>query len=203
MMSRRRRRASSQPDPVSDPVSSGVSGRSQVGSDVESGGGHVRHLVRRWWGMMRAGPVPVRDEIWAESWLSPTEVDLWRRLGDADRHHAILVARRFRERRPSADRSEMSAALLHDIGKVHLGWGPGRRVLATLAGARRRGPYHDHEARGAAMLAEIGSDPLTVALVDPHRCQLGSDEGPGAEPDAVDRRRFCEARGALRWADDI
>lgn len=153
--------------------------------------------------MMRAGPVPVRDEIWAESWLSPAEVDLWRRLGDADRHHAILVARRFRERRPSADRSEMAAALLHDIGKVHLAWGPGRRVLATLTGARRRGPYHDHEARGAAMLAAIGSDPLTVALVDPHRDELATGTGTASEPDAVDQRRFAEARGALRWADDI
>ncbi|NDC46896.1 MAG: hypothetical protein EBZ68_04880, partial [Actinobacteria bacterium] len=59
------------------------------------------------------------------------------------------------------------AALLHDIGKIEASLGTVARVAATLLGPRtgRFRAYHEHEARGAALLQAAGSDAVTVALV--------------------------------------
>jgi predicted HD phosphohydrolase len=85
----------------------------------------------------------------------------------ADRRHAVLVARRFVDRRPSATGAEMVGALLHDIGKIDAGLGTSARVVATVVGSRtdRFRRYHDHERIGAELLEAAGSDPVTVALV--------------------------------------
>jgi hypothetical protein len=93
-------------------------------------------------------------------------------------------------------RPEVAAALLHDCGKVASGLGPFARVGATvwiwLVGRSRAGRgegriarYARHEPIGAGMLAEAGSDPLTVALV------AGSPEAPVA------------TLAALKAADDV
>jgi hypothetical protein len=127
------------------------------------------HLVRRFLGSLSRRPPAVSDTAWAESLLAPAEVALWRRMGVADRRHAIDVAHRFAERAPGAGRPAMAGALLHDVGKLDSGLGTFGRVGATLVPARwvrgRFARYRDHEAIGAAMLREAGSDPLTVALV--------------------------------------
>ena len=66
----------------------------------------------------------------------PSEIELWRRLSNADRRHAILVARRFLDRRPAADRAEVAGSLLHDVGKIEAGLGTFGRVVATIVGPR-------------------------------------------------------------------
>jgi hypothetical protein len=88
-------------------------------------------------------------------------------MSNADRRHAIDVARRFQEIRPGATRPEMAGALLHDAGKVQARLGPLGRVAATVVGPRTRRfrQYHDHEAIGANMAAQAGCDPATVALI--------------------------------------
>jgi hypothetical protein len=120
--------------------------------------------------------------------MTPGEADLWRRMSAADRRHAVGVARRVDAALgPDASRPVLAAALLHDVGKIDSGFGPVRRAAATVAGmvgghdAARRwrgrggavgrvGRYLCHDEIGADLLADAGSDPLTVAwAVEHHR----------------------------------
>ena len=125
------------------------------------------HLARRFLGSLsRRAPQP-NDVEWGHSQLLPAEVDLWDRMTVQDRRHSLVVARRFADRLPDATRPEMAAALLHDVGKVESGLGTAARVVATLVGPRGRRfrAYHEHERLGAELLARVGSDPVTVTLV--------------------------------------
>ena len=117
--------------------------------------------------------------------LSPNEFDLWNKMMAQDRKHSVLVARRFEKERPTSTQHEIAGALLHDVGKSVSRLGTLTRVLATLVGPRtaRLRQYHEHEAIGAAMLRSIGSDEITVLMVE------GSCTG--------------ELKDALDRADDI
>jgi hypothetical protein len=128
---------------------------------------HVRHLAKRFVGSLSRRPPERADEEWARDWLTPWEKALWRRMSNPDRRHASAVARRFLDARPAATRDEMAGALLHDVGKVEAGLGTVGRVAATVIGPRtaRFRTYHDHEAIGAAWLADAGSPAATVDLV--------------------------------------
>lgn len=143
----------------------------------------VAHLVRRFATSLSSRPPAPEDEVWAEVWLRFDERELWQRMANTDRRHAVLVARRFVERRPDATRAEMAGALLHDVGKIESGLGTFGRVLATVVGPRttRWRTYHDHETIGASMAAAAGSDAVTVALIE------------GRGPAAAD----------LAWADHV
>ncbi len=144
---------------------------------------HVAHLVRRFAGSLSSAPPPAADDAWATSFMTEAEAELWGRLSNVDRRHAVAVVRRFVERRPAASREEMAAAFLHDVGKLEAGLGTFGRVLATIVGPRtaRFRTYHDHEEIGARWLEERASSPVTVALV----------------------RRQGPAAADLEWADDL
>lgn len=123
------------------------------------------HLARRFFGSLRRG-APA-DEAWALALLNDGERALWVRMPDADRRHAVGVAK--------AVPAELAvAALLHDVGKVESGLGTFARVGATLLGAVRRdwggrlGAYLQHDAIGAELLIRAGSAPLTVAWAREH-----------------------------------
>lgn len=125
------------------------------------------HLAKRFVGALsNAGPSADDDE-WAQSCLLPGEQALWARMPGRDQRHSITVARRFAEIRTDATRAQVAGALLHDIGKIDSALGVIGRVAATLTGPRtdRFRRYHDHEAIGASLAADAGSDPLTVALI--------------------------------------
>ena len=128
---------------------------------------HIGHLARRFLGSWSRALPPTADLDWVAAQLLPNELALWRRFGPADQRHTVAVARRFVALRPEATRAEIAGALLHDIGKLDCGLGTLGRVLATIVGPRTRRfrTYHDHEELGARQLAEIDSDPVTVALV--------------------------------------
>lgn len=85
-----------------------------------------------------------------------------------DRRHSVMVGRRFVMYRPTASQSEIAGALLHDVGKSVARLGTFARVVATLVGPRtiRLRQYHDHENIGASMLRSIGSDELTLSMVE-------------------------------------
>ena len=142
-----------------------------------------RHLTRRFVTSLSAAPPHAADEAWAEGWLTPGERELWAALSNADRRHAVEVARRFVQRRPDATPAEIAGALLHDVGKIEAGLGTFGRVVATVVGprGRRLRRYHDHEAIGARLAEAAGADPVTVALIE--------RQGPAA--------------AALRAADDV
>jgi hypothetical protein len=156
---------------------------------MRAGLARTRHLVRRFFGSLSTRPPAAGDEAWAEQWLLPGEVDLWRQMGNPDRRHAMAVARRFETALGrELTRPAMAAALLHDVGKVQCGLGTIERVVATVLGPRfspdRYACYHRHEELGAGLCAGGGSDPLTVALV----------RGDGAPPALL---------AALHAADDV
>ena len=127
------------------------------------------HLARRFAGSLRRGGP--RDEDWALAQLNEAERDLWRRMPDADRRHAVEVAHAV----DSAPHAVVVAALLHDVGKIESGLGTFGRVGATLLGmvgrdrwGGRVGQYLHHDELGAELLARAGSDPLAVAWAREH-----------------------------------
>ncbi|MFK8023517.1 MAG: hypothetical protein AB8G26_06100 [Ilumatobacter sp.] len=134
------------------------------------------HLVVRFLTSLSPAPPSVNAELFADANLLPAERSLWVQMSNQDRRHSVAVARRFRRRRPAATRPEIAGALLHDVGKIECGLGTFSRVIATLIGPRteRFRIYHDHEAIGARLVADAGSDPATIELV--------SERGP-AYPD--------------------
>ena len=125
------------------------------------------------------------ERQWVQSVLSPSEFDVWNKMMVQDRRHSVMVGRRFVKHRPTAMQSEIAGALLHDVGKSVARLGTFGRVIATLVGPRtnRFRQYHDHESIGATMLRSVGSDELTISMVE------GSCVG--------------ELRQALNRADDI
>ncbi len=125
------------------------------------------HLARRFFGALSRQPPPPDDEAWASEFLLPGEAALWAAMENHDRRHSVMVARRFHSRRPDATREEMAGALLHDVGKIESDLGVFGRVAATLVGPRGKHfrIYHDHEAIGARLAADAGSDAHTVALI--------------------------------------
>ena len=130
----------------------------------------VAHLARRFFGSLRRG-APA-DEQWAIAQLTAGERELWSRMADADRRHAVDVAHTVGK---DAPRAVLAAALLHDVGKIESGLGTFARVGATVLGAIDRarwtgrvGAYLRHDELGAVLLEHAGSDPLTVAWAREH-----------------------------------
>jgi hypothetical protein len=125
--------------------------------------------------------------------LRPEEASLFWEQDAVDQRHAFDVARRV-QRRLGDDRSALTAALLHDVGKRHSDTGPIGRSLATIldglhlplpADWRR---YRDHGVLGAADLEELAADPLSVEFA----------RGEIDKVAAVDRAKW----DVLRAADD-
>lgn len=149
------------------------------------------HLAKRFFGAVKPGPPSIADERWARRQLLPGEVEIWRRMNNPDRRHAIEVARAVDSRRHqwarSADvREVIAAALLHDCGKVVSRFRTPARVLATVvwlvvddetsdrwlsdgSGLRLRlAQYRHHPSIGAELLRAAGSAPLTHRWAEEH-----------------------------------
>jgi hypothetical protein len=148
----------------------------------------LTHLAKRFFGSLRPGGPGPADTEWAEAWLRPGEVALWRTMSRADRRHAVGVARRVEvSLGHEATRPVLAAALLHDVGKTEADLGTYGRVIATVSGAvvgrdpdvvrawtrtrgftRAVGLYLQHPRIGGDLLAMAGSDPLTEAWARQH-----------------------------------
>ena len=153
--------------------------------------GRLPHLALRYFDSLRPGGPSAVDEAWAESFLVPGEVDLWRRLSDSDRRHLVKVARDVVGVLGDDERPVVAAALLHDVGKLGCGLGTMGRVVATLAIAATRretleawfggdgfrgrvGCYFCHPESGAVLLEAAGSDAFTVTWAREHQNPSGS-----------------------------
>lgn len=145
------------------------------------------HLARRFFGALDPRPPASDDEEWAASRLIDGERVLWSQMSNADRRHAIEVARAVEaELGGRADREVGAAALLHDVGKVRSDLGTVARVGATVFWEavdderadgwlthrnpvlRRLAEYRRHPQIGAELLVAAGSEPLTVAWAAEH-----------------------------------
>jgi hypothetical protein len=161
------------------------------------------HLTRRFLGSLRPGGPKEADDEWARSCLLPGEVELWQRMSNPDRRHAVGVARRVEAALgDAATRAVLAAALLHDVGKTASGLRTYGRVVATLSIAavgadvarvwsdrrgftRKVGLYVQHPEIGADLLAMAGSDPLTVAWAREHHARPEDSAVPPEIADAL------------------
>lgn len=143
------------------------------------------HLTKRFVLSLVPSQVHEIERQWVQSVLSPSELDLWNKMMAQDQRHSVMIGRRFVKCRPTASQSEIAGALLHDVGKSVARLGTFARMIATLVGpcTSRFRQYHEHESLGATMLRSIGSDELTISMVE------GSCVG--------------DLRQALNRADDI
>ncbi len=104
---------------------------------------------------------------------------------DPDGADGTLVAPEHPGGGSAVPRAVVAAALLHDVGKVEAGIGPGRRAVATVvalavgyervrawrvrSGVRGRfGRYLSHDTIGADLLRQVGSDGLTIRWAREH-----------------------------------
>ena len=128
----------------------------------------LAHLTKRFVLSLVPSQVQEIERQWVQSVLSPSEFDVWNNMMVQDRRHSVMVGRRFVKYRSTASQSEIAGALLHDVGKSVARLGSFARVIATLVGPRtiRFRQYHDHERIGATMLRSIGSDELTISMVE-------------------------------------
>jgi hypothetical protein len=144
------------------------------------------HLARRFFGSLRPGGPRPSEEAWALTQLLPGEVELWVRMPNPDRRHAVGVAHEvLGSLGHEATRPVLAAALLHDVGKTVSGLRTFGRVAATLAGMaagrtrasawteghgfrRRVGLYLMHPHLGGDLLAMAGADALTEAWTREH-----------------------------------
>jgi putative nucleotidyltransferase with HDIG domain len=167
--------------------------------------GGARHLAGRFFGSLGGAPPSPEDEAWAVACCLPGESALWRQMSAADRRHAIGVAHRAADLlggESATDRAVLAAALLHDVGKIEAGLGTVGRVYATVAGMAggaggagtgriaglggRVSRYLRHDELGARLLAEAGSDPVTVAWAREHHCPRTRWTVPATLGDALE-----------------
>ncbi|HLM17451.1 MAG TPA: HD domain-containing protein [Acidimicrobiia bacterium] len=136
----------------------------------------IGHLSGRFVRALSPAAPRADDLTWVETVLTPDGFVIFRRQPNHDQRHAIGVARDVQARladTPYADDPRwLSAALLHDIGKLDSHLGVYGRVVATVSGAvagrehaeawsgstgftRRVGVYLRH--------AELGADRIRIA----------------------------------------
>ena len=126
------------------------------------------HLERRFFRALSDDPPAAEDLAWARGFLSAAEQALWDQMQNQDKRHSLEVAHRLDSFLPNAPPHAITAALMHDIGKIDSRLGTFARVAATFVGSptKRFRSYHDHERIGAEMLRAVGSEAEVVALID-------------------------------------
>lgn len=131
------------------------------------------HLVRRFFGHVRARSLTAEERAWVLGLIHPHEAELFWQQSTADLRHALETARKVADTFPD-DRTVQRAALWHDIGKVESRLTAPGRAMATVARTlrlprpRRWRAYDDHGPRGAAHLEALQCEPLVVAFARHH-----------------------------------
>lgn len=131
------------------------------------------HLARRFFGWWSAGRPDPEMQQWIGSRLGLDEARLFWQQAVPDQAHAAAVAAFVAQRQPQ--RSDLiTAALLHDVGKVVSRLGPVRRSIATVLGGlrlpmtRRLASYRSHGSIGARMLEEVKAPEIAIAFARDH-----------------------------------
>lgn len=145
----------------------------------------LAYRTRQFWLALRARPGSLTAER-IDPYLSPAQQALFRRLQPAEQVHAFLVLQRLQEA-DQRDPDLLTAALLHDVGKVVAPlslWERvlivvGRRFFPARAAAWGRGQPRGlcrafvvaarHADWGADLAAEAGTSPRAVDLIRRHQ----------------------------------
>ncbi|HEX9505657.1 MAG TPA: HD domain-containing protein [Acidimicrobiia bacterium] len=149
----------------------------------------LAHLSQRFVRALWPAPPRADDLAWAASILTPAAMGEFRRLPNHDQRHALGVARAVQTALAgSADADDerwLSAALLHDIGKLDARLGVYGRVVATVSGAvagrrmadawsqrcgltRRIGLYLRHPELGASRIRLAGGPEEAARWAEAH-----------------------------------
>ena len=149
----------------------------------------LAHLSQRFVRALWPGRPHADQLAWAESILAAGAMAEFRRLPNHDQRHALGVARDVQARlagTPDADDGRwLSAALLHDIGKLDARLGVYGRVVATVSGAvagrrmaevwserrgltRRIGLYLRHPELGASRIRLAGGPEEAARWAESH-----------------------------------
>lgn len=152
----------------------------------------VRYRVMQFYQAVRAYLRPL-DEQYAQQYLSPALLTLFRRMSRVEQQHGLELCRKLAAQ-GHQNPELLSAALLHDVGKVVAPPRLWERVLVVLgehycparasrwaegpARGIRRGfvSRHRHPDWGAQLAAEAGAAPRTVALIQRHHSPPGEDQ---------------------------
>lgn len=147
------------------------------------------HRARRFFQSLFTRAPGADDAAWAAGWLTEREQALFTRMGAVDRAHAVAVGRAVESHYERTGGEPpawvMTAALLHDVGKLVPDLGTYGRVVATLSGwvggadmadvwadttgfTRKVGLYLKYPELGADLLAVAGSDERVVAWAREH-----------------------------------
>jgi len=117
------------------------------------------HWIARFFSSIRPGRPRPEDEAWALGLLSERESNLFSKMGNPDRRHAIAVTREVeRQLDAGVDRHDevLVASLLHDIGKTASGLRTYGRAIATLSGAVGGRSYAEHWQGGFGFTRKVG-----------------------------------------------
>ena len=146
----------------------------------------ARHLVLRFFGHLRAGPLTPEEQQFVSDHLSGPCAELFWKQSIPDQRHSFTVAGRVGALLPN-DPEAIEAALLHDVGKWRPNLGAVSRSIATLLGlmrlpmTKRMWAYRDHGRRGADELEDAGCGELAVEFTRLH---------PAPTPDGLDDHRW-------------
>ena len=172
---------------------------------------YLLHLVRRFFGSLNPAGPAASDEAWVRTILNPAEIALWEQMSGPDRRHGVAVAKRTQTFLNTCDDNTLTAALLHDVGKIDSALDTFGRVAATLAALTlghsrvsrwhtrsgflgRIGKYVRHPETGARLLTEAGSAQLAITWALHHQSRRLPEAGTCEIPHSV--------LEALRAADD-
>jgi hypothetical protein len=178
----------------------------------------LSYRVRQLWHAARVQSSP-QDLTIAQSILAPAQLALFARLHPAEQAHSLKVARALLERGEN-DPDLLTAALLHDVGKICQPLRLWERAWIVLGKsffpglARRWGtaiqdgqaviffmrPFvtaEQHPTWGAELALQAGISPRAAALIRRHQTPLAARRVQPCPPDADDR-----LLGLLQSVDD-
>ncbi|MBT8198702.1 MAG: hypothetical protein KJP12_05435 [Acidimicrobiia bacterium] len=142
---------------------------------------HATHLVRRFFGFLRARPLRPGEQLWVTNAVDEPLRSLFFDQSPQDQRHALSVAREAQ--RLGGGDEVIVAALVHDVGKRHADLGAVGRSLATILQIMRlpmRGRYlryRSHGSLGADDLRTASAPGLAISFAELH---------PQPAPDDVD-----------------
>lgn len=168
----------------------------------------IRYRLRQLRANLSAGPLSGEERREVSQWLNPAEQDLFFRYAYADQWHSVRVLHCLQGAGYN-NPDLMTAALLHDIGKIRCPLSIWDRTLIVVGGALFPGratrwghggldswrrPFvarANHPEWGAEMAGEAGSRPAVIDLIRRHQDVL---DGVQNENDKL--------LSILQWADD-